>query len=181
MEILFDTFRPYIKKYYYINYYTGKIKNIEFEDACQDIHYYLWQCILKFQGDNINCFYKFCYNVIDYSFWHMITKTYRKSPKHGFQIISLNMKVHEDMELINTIKDKNDYFGEVLFEKMLRDNLSNKLPKNFENYIFELLDDNFCHRKFALKHNISYEYARKIKYKLRSKLIYENGELKLRN
>lgn len=181
-KILINTFEPYIKNKYYKKYYSGKIKNIELEDATQNVYVYLWRSIPNFQGDNLKCFYKFCYRTIDNSFRHMITKTLRKY-KNGITVFSINDEIYEGVERINTIEDKtnNDHYAEILLRQTIENYLAGKLPPRLRNYLLELLtNEDFCIKEFAVKNNITYETARKLKYRLRKKLVFVEGEWKIR-
>lgn len=181
-KILINTFEPYIKNKYYKKYYSGEIKNIELEDALQNVYTYLWRSIPKFQGDNPKCFYKFCYETIKNSFRHMTTKTLRKY-KDNITVFSINDEIYEGIEWINVIKDEdnNDYYDEIILQQTIENYLADKLPKKLRNYLLEIsMNEDFCIREFAAKNNITYETARKLKYRLRKKLVFVEGEWKIR-
>ncbi len=181
-KILINTFEPYIKSKYYKKYHSGEIKNIEFEDALQNVYTYLWRSIPKFQGDNLKCFYKFCYITIDNSFRHMATKTSRKY-KDDIVTFSINDEIYEGVELINVIADKtsDDHYDKIIFQQTIVNHLADKLPEKLRDYLLELLmNEDFCIKEFAAKNNISYETARKLKYRLRKKLVFVEGEWGIR-
>lgn len=177
-KALINTFQSRIECKYYKKRRENKIKNIELEDAIQNVYLNLIKAIPKFKGDNFLCFMKFCQVTIKNTYMQMGSESKRK---HSKEILSLDMEIYESVELINYIKDtREDCYDEILLEKMIEDVLGDKLCHTQKNYILEVSKEDFCLRTFASKHNISYEYARKLKPLIRKKITYLDGEIRLR-